>query len=89
MLEYDALLSAEGEASQLRFPRPALLRAFEYLVTLGLVQIRGDRARAQLQHAPARLAVSGDELRAFVRGKADCPMAVQRWATSFVDAVVN
>lgn len=89
MLEYDALLASAPAETQLRFPRAALLKAFEYLVTLGLVQLRAGRGRGQLSHAPARLAVTAEELRSFVARKEDCPMLVQRWATSFVDAVVN
>jgi hypothetical protein len=89
MLEYDSFVRSSSAAAQFQHGRPALLKAYEDLVQLGLVHLRGGRARAQLQHAPMRLAVCGDELRAFVRAKRDCPLLVQRWATSFIDAVVS
>lgn len=89
MLEYDAFVSSAPAETQLRFSRAALLKGYECLVQVGIIQLRGGRGRAQLTHAPAKLAVTAEELRAFVHGKEDCPTSVQRWATSFVDAVVN
>ncbi|KAJ1635217.1 hypothetical protein T492DRAFT_863773, partial [Pavlovales sp. CCMP2436] len=92
MREYDAFVgsdSASSSNSGLRFPRAAMLKGLEALVSLSLVHVRGARARAQLSHVPARLAVSAEEVREFVRAKSDCPLLVQRWACNFVDAVVN
>jgi hypothetical protein len=91
MQEFDAFVNSAPAAAQFRYPRAAMLKAYEDLVTLGLVHVRvgAARGRTQLLNAPARLAVSADEVRAFVRAKADCPMLVQRWATTFIDAVVR
>lgn len=89
MLEYDAFVGCGTAGAQHAFPRAVLLKGFEALAQVGLVNLAPGRARAQLAHAHVRLAVSAEELCAHVRAKADCPTLVQRWACSSVDAVVN